>query len=562
MTKYTTVIREGDHVRPVIDELKGRGAKGFSVVKSDDLGTHINFETNPEVDDPLIDYLESQGMAASPRVAFFQGRKANEEPLRKPVFVVDVRDMEGFGLDARSSPEEWQAYEYDSGDMIGYHSYQEVLNKYGESVKQYSGHQSILDDAKAFFASHRMASSRQAAPNEMSGHNPNTPVRVYDTHPNEYFEEGDVVIPLDPEEPPVTGTVLSRVAEDRLIVDWGRVVAQEDVDDVIKVSEWNYTNSTKNIGTTNRPSRPTNMNLTRRASTKKIAFFGQMAKWGDQIGNFFDDDGSRAMYDHSAKNFKGVPNQLRFPQVQQILMRSGMHPEVIEKLAMTLDQAQHSSMMAQQQQMAQSNQQIGQGDFSQLGQVPVGRPGFGQNTLQFFNPGQAVVPPPVGVPPVAPAPAPAPVAPAPAPAPTGPTAPVPGAQPMSPMDYAHLWPPAGKGPTMKPKATAAAIKKAAHTRKAGIQELLYQASAIDALGHPSAAYAVRAAADTVALMHGMYRNGQTRTASRVLGTEVTKVVSDSILKVASMLRRAHLEEPANAIENAVVAALTYERIPV
>jgi len=85
-----------------------------------------------------------------------------------------------------------------------------------------------------------MKTSLKATPDENSGHNPNTPIRIYDTHPNQRFAIGDQVLKIDFEEPRVLGRVLGHIAEDRILVQWPHTASQEDVDDVISTQEWAY----------------------------------------------------------------------------------------------------------------------------------------------------------------------------------------------------------------------------------------------------------------------------------------------------------------------------------
>lgn len=92
--------------------------------------------------------------------------------------------------------------------------------------------------------------SRTAAPDKFSGHNPNVPIRLFDTHPNQRFVLGSEVIPIDAAYPPVKGKVLGHVAEDRLTVQWPTEVAQVDVDDVIACREYsaNFNNTYSAVG--------------------------------------------------------------------------------------------------------------------------------------------------------------------------------------------------------------------------------------------------------------------------------------------------------------------------
>jgi hypothetical protein len=86
-----------------------------------------------------------------------------------------------------------------------------------------------------------------------SGVNPNTPVRLFDTHPNRRIAVGEEVVMIDHEQPNVRGLVLGYAAEDRLWVKWPTVTSQEDVHDVIATSELGNVVSLRDTGVVVRP---------------------------------------------------------------------------------------------------------------------------------------------------------------------------------------------------------------------------------------------------------------------------------------------------------------------
>lgn len=80
-----------------------------------------------------------------------------------------------------------------------------------------------------------------AAPDESSGHNPNSPVLLYDLKPNARFVIGEEVIAIYSGQHtgmPVRGVVLGHCAEDRLWVQWPTELVQEDVSDVLPWREY------------------------------------------------------------------------------------------------------------------------------------------------------------------------------------------------------------------------------------------------------------------------------------------------------------------------------------
>lgn len=85
---------------------------------------------------------------------------------------------------------------------------------------------------------------RKAAPNAFSGQNPNTPMQVWDTHPNRRFAVGEEVIPVDPSDVPITGQVIGHCAEDRIWVRWAHgIIDQQDVTDVMAKREYSLDSS-------------------------------------------------------------------------------------------------------------------------------------------------------------------------------------------------------------------------------------------------------------------------------------------------------------------------------
>lgn len=84
----------------------------------------------------------------------------------------------------------------------------------------------------------RKPSQRIAAPDDSSGHNPNTPIKLYDLKPNSRFIIGEEVIPLDEEAVFFKGLVLGHVAEDRVLVQFGPEIIQMDVDEILPIREY------------------------------------------------------------------------------------------------------------------------------------------------------------------------------------------------------------------------------------------------------------------------------------------------------------------------------------
>lgn len=89
---------------------------------------------------------------------------------------------------------------------------------------------------------------RTAAPDEFSGRNINTPVVLYDTHPNKRFPVGSVVTFVDDKFLRLRGTVLGHAAEDRLWVQWPNEVRQMDTDEVVGNNEIQDAKSSNTAG--------------------------------------------------------------------------------------------------------------------------------------------------------------------------------------------------------------------------------------------------------------------------------------------------------------------------
>jgi hypothetical protein len=133
-----------------------------------------------------------------------------------------------------------------------------------------------------------MNNARTAAPNEFSGQNLNTPIRLYDTHPNQRFAVGEDVILVDPAEVNVRGTVLGHIAEDRLLVQWPHEISQEDVDDVMALRESSWRGSDSEVQsmtgsydrrTSSRSASP-GINFWTTSDRKALNFFGN---WGSKL---------------------------------------------------------------------------------------------------------------------------------------------------------------------------------------------------------------------------------------------------------------------------------------
>ena len=89
---------------------------------------------------------------------------------------------------------------------------------------------------------------RTAAPDEFSGRNMNTPITLYDTHPNRRFPVGSVVTFVDDTYLRLRGTVLGHAAEDRLWVQWPSEIRQMDVEEVVNNDEIQDAGSSSSVG--------------------------------------------------------------------------------------------------------------------------------------------------------------------------------------------------------------------------------------------------------------------------------------------------------------------------
>lgn len=150
--------------------------------------------------------------------------------------------------------------------------------------------------------------------------NPNVPVIKYMTHPNQYFEIGDQVIPRDPEQPQVTGRVIGHQAEDRLLVEWARgIIDQVDVDDIIKMDEWSFgfAGAKNPKWATPHPESPSPYGLaaSRTADGREALFGLSQAEKAKK---------NRQQYTQAGGN------PFKFPGVAQLLTKAGMAPQEIK----------------------------------------------------------------------------------------------------------------------------------------------------------------------------------------------------------------------------------------
>src|SRR4051812_22055432 len=81
-----------------------------------------------------------------------------------------------------------------------------------------------------------------AAPDAFSRRNFNTPIILYDTHPNKRFLVGEDVILINSASGgmPVRGQVLGHCADDRVWIRWPSEIMQEDVSDILPLREYEY----------------------------------------------------------------------------------------------------------------------------------------------------------------------------------------------------------------------------------------------------------------------------------------------------------------------------------
>lgn len=342
--------------------------------------------------------------------------------------------------------------------------------------------------------------NRQAAPTVTTGHNPNVPIRTFDTHPVDYFPIGCTVLPLDLSEPPVRGHVIGHVAEDRLLVDWGRLVDQHDVDEVIKTDEWNVQGALRNLSRGSHPLHPPQQNGHK--SMKKVGSSNRLSFWETRPPWLF---GGRGPYQKQYEDIRktGVlPNQLKYPEVYNLLLRTGMNPKMVQRLQGVVDQLNTYYMQKQPKPTAYG-----------FGKGPAPR------NLRLV-PQQQQVP-----------------------------------QPTQMQTVGQTY-----QPVMQPVQTGMA---AAKKREAGIRDLLYQASVLDATKYGEWAESIRTAADVASALDDLWQDRQSRQASRdKLATTAWQNSIKRVLAVTNKMRNLGGEDyiqQADQIERSLVNALTYER---
>jgi hypothetical protein len=76
----------------------------------------------------------------------------------------------------------------------------------------------------------------------------NTPITLYDTHPNQRFPVGSVVTFIDDTYLRLRGTVLGHAAEDRLWVQWPNEIRQVDTEEVVGNDEVQDGGSSSPVG--------------------------------------------------------------------------------------------------------------------------------------------------------------------------------------------------------------------------------------------------------------------------------------------------------------------------
>lgn len=224
---------------------------------------------------------------------------------------------------------------------------------------------------------------RKAAPNEFSGRNPNTPIKIYDTHPNQRFALGEDVMLMDPTDVPVRGTVLGHVAEDRLLVQWPHMVTQEDVDDVIAIRETTWRGMSPEIAAFNGGAE--------RRTAGKLRFYPEARKAGimDTLNPWSAKNQDAKVKKQILKNHGGdersaVKNYNLFadPNVQQFLKRYGLSDNEISNFG-SLRTQQLNRMYQKTQKFDERINQNG-GNVGQM-KNPVG---WGKGSGFSFNPVQ------------------------------------------------------------------------------------------------------------------------------------------------------------------------------
>jgi len=350
-----------------------------------------------------------------------------------------------------------------------------------------------------------MKTSVKAAPNETSGVNPNTPIRIYDTHPNQRFDLGDQVLKIDFEEPRVLGRVLGHIAEDRIWVQWPHTVSQEDVDDVISTREWAYgflDDSDYRL-----------QGKKRRAGREAL----MPRSWGGSgVPQWMGGAGS---YQQQQQQQPSTYNPLRLPEVESFLENAGLARVDVQNFASQYDKALE---LKTQKQNVQWEKML-QGQQVQEGfQQPIE---FGQQMALPWQMKQKA-PAPGQVP------LPSPAAPAPAPLP---------AFRDVPQQYA---------PTSA-------------SRRKGGQTLFRIANLLRGLGHRKAAQVIMATTDVVTALENLYKNKKTRKASqdkiarRAMGVAILATLG--ITEILRTSKKAGLKRAADDVDLALIQSLAYPR---
>jgi hypothetical protein len=459
---------------------------------------------------------------------------------------------------------------------------------------------------------------RKANPNEFSGQNPSVPVQRYDTHPNERFNVGDAVVSLAQTEQVLTGVVKERVAEDRVLVDWGVTLKQEDVDDLVRTGDSGKDAEGKE-GV---------------KASRRLALLPQ--SWGGT--GIPTQLGGRGTYQQQFNQDPRSYNPLNQLPVQQFLQRSGIPKQDLAILSQFYGKMRDKYHDYQDRRNQAANQAFLSGDVGALtrGQGGAGDLSFGQNILPTkgkirYQMGNLPYPGPPMSAPAAPVPQ-APQQPQiyppssqqgttpfprsrsqiPTPFPGLPMQP-PGTATYRPPDWEDSWAPTpfyaqpgfpgssgtgtapawGSGynpqlssrqlPTFNqqmmnrqrpssrgsvasgraPNGRAQVMNPtAAQIRRAGINNLLHHADLLEGFGRQQMADNVRAAADVAAALQSLYENPRTRRASSdETAKQAIAGTINSTLNLTRNLRRSGrpaFNYAADQIDLALAHALTYE----
>jgi len=444
-----------------------------------------------------------------------------------------------------------------------------------------------------------MKTARKAAPDEYSGLNPNTPIRIYDTHPNQRFEIGDQVLLIDFEEPRVLGRVIGHAAEDRVWIQWPHTVSQEDVDDIISTKEWAYGFLDDSDYRLKNRKRRANVeyttgdeieNMDASISSGEHDEFHKILNAHLQEGGIDPDNiltikdavdqlsrddqqelldalseldypgpptagrkalmprwmggsgvptgiGGGGTYEQQFQQQPGNYNPLRLPEVEAFLEKAGLARQDVQNFAGQYDKALESKTQKQNVQWEQmmKGQQVPEG-FQQQRQ-------FGEQTALPWQMKQQTAPAPGAIPlPTTPAPAPA--------RPDLPSIPL--EDPAAPPTVTHS--PGYAGPALTPTSAA---------RRKGGQELLRIANLLHGLGHRKAAQVIMATTDVVAALENLYDNKKTRkasqdkTARKAMGIAILATLG--ITEVLRNTKKAGLRRAADDVDLSLIQALTYPR---